>query len=88
MSEPERITAAAITIYGMVISLPPPARHHTLLRHFSELRPDLNPGPRGQGFLTSTGRYVGRREGAEIAIAAGQIDKLDAPPNLFSEDLW
>lgn len=39
-----------------------------------------------QGFLTSTGRYVDRHEGAKIALASGQIDK--ATPHLFSEDLW
>jgi len=39
-----------------------------------------------QGFVTSTGRYVDRHEGAKLAYAAGQVDKLAS--HLFSEDLW
>lgn len=39
-----------------------------------------------QGFMTNLGRYVDRKEGANIALIAGQID---APTKiLFSEDLW
>ncbi len=38
-----------------------------------------------QGFITDANRFVGRSEAAEIALAAGQIDK---PTNqLFSEDI-
>ena len=33
-----------------------------------------NPG--GQGFVTDTGRYVGRKEAATIALGCGQIKKL------------
>lgn len=41
-----------------------------------------------QGFMTSLGRFVGRKEGAEIALACGQITKLISPPNLYSEDIF
>lgn len=39
-----------------------------------------------QGFLTSKGRYVTREEGAEIALAAGQIER--PVRGLTSEDVW
>lgn len=39
-----------------------------------------------QGFLTSTNRFVDRKEGALIAFAAGQTDKNCE--TLFSEDLY
>lgn len=38
--------------------------------------------------MTSAGRFVEREEAARIASMAGQVSKLSAPPNLFSEDLW
>ena len=40
-----------------------------------------------QGFLTSTGRFVGRREGLALAIAAGQVVERKAV-ELYSEDLY
>ncbi len=50
---------------------------------------------RDQGFLTSTGRYVGRAEAWRIAHAAGQLVEPSASaasrhdePWLFSEDLY
>lgn len=42
-----------------------------------------------QGFLTSYGRYVDRKEAALIAAAANQLlDKQHTPTSLFSEDVW
>lgn len=45
-----------------------------------------------QGFITSLGRYVDRREAATIAKDAGQLDPEDKQrPNvtvLISEDIW
>lgn len=73
----------------LIVSAPPPARHSTLMHpmhpHFGSA-PDAD-----QGFLTSTGRYVGRKEALQIARAAGQplIDHPGRHPSrLFSEDLW
>ena len=39
-----------------------------------------------QGFLTSKGRYVNRKEAGDIAFKAGQISKEN--DFLFSEDLY
>jgi hypothetical protein len=39
-----------------------------------------------QGFMTSRGRFVNRRDAAKIAFETGQVKhKIDI---LFSEDLW
>lgn len=85
---PERIVSAALTVYGIIVSLPPPVRHHTIIAAVTELRQDLKLDDRSQGFLTSTGRYVSWIEAGEIALEALQVAALTAPPRLFSEDLW
>lgn len=41
-----------------------------------------------QGFLTSTGRFVGRRKAAQIALHSGQIKELKFGSELYSEDLY
>ena len=42
-----------------------------------------------QGFLTSKGRFVNRKEAWKIALAAGQITEEDGyKQQLFSEDLY
>jgi hypothetical protein len=61
-------------------------RHHNILwqgKHVSR-------NPHHQGFLTNTGRYVGRQEGLIIALAANQVLDINEVRgnNLFSEDLY
>jgi len=95
----ERIIAAAIQYSGLpsfksgeaahskwsiVVSLSPPARHHDIIylvtRNLQEIE---------QGFLTSGGRFVDRKEALQIALAAKQIEAPKFQPDeLFSEDLW
>jgi hypothetical protein len=41
-----------------------------------------------QGFLTSKNRFVDRIEGARIALASNQIEKLKYGSKLYSEDLY
>lgn len=86
----ERISAAAIRFNGIVVTLPPPARHHHLIRAachvgYEDWRPEHE-----QGFVTDTGRFVGREEAFQIADAADQIIDLGntRKAGLFSEDLW
>lgn len=57
-------------------------RHHNCL-HQSTL---VSKNPRHQGFLTNKGRFVDRKEGAEIAYAAKQI--WEPKETLYSEDLY
>lgn len=69
----------------VIVSAPPPARHHNLFALTGMVRPDES------GFLTSTGRFVGRYEALQIALTARQ-PLIDHPSRhnrlLFSEDLW
>ena len=75
---------------ALIVSSPPPARHHTLL-HPMVTALGHGIGPDQQGFVTSTGRYVGREEALWIALESGQ-PMIDHPARhdrlLFSEDLW
>ncbi|TPJ76842.1 hypothetical protein FJ422_29470 [Mesorhizobium sp. B2-6-3] len=83
----ERIISVAISAFGIVASLPAPARHGDVLRKLYDFNQTVIGGD-AQGFLTNTGRYVNRRDAAVIALEAGQVDKLTAAPDLYSEDLW
>lgn len=97
----ERIVAAAIrlslptphtdlVVNLLTVSMPPPARHHHLI-HPIAMATGIKTLPDDQGFLTNTGRYVGRMEALQIALASGQ-PMIDHPSRhatqLFSEDLW
>ncbi|MTH61086.1 hypothetical protein [Paracoccus litorisediminis] len=90
---PERIEAAAI-FHGATISLPPPARHHTILNFMATVMglDATEVHPVNQGFLTNKGRFVNRTEGYYIAYRAGQFLKPDEmarkEPTLYSEDVW
>ena len=80
----------------LVLSVPRPARHHNIF--WSGNAALLGGGESGrivppdaeQGFLTSSGRFVDRKEGWMIAEAAKQITPHPSlkPGTLFSEDLW
>jgi hypothetical protein len=86
---PGRDQASACIYEGRTWTLPPPARHHHLLRAIrDDVAGEIDWGSVECGFLTTTGRYVDREEGARIALSSGQVEKLDAPPWLFSEDVW
>lgn len=88
----ERIAGAAI-YHGGIFSLPPPARHHTILHTLAlTLGVDvMTIPPENQGFITSTGRFVNRVEAYHIASQANQLIKeahRGDQRKLFSEDLW
>jgi hypothetical protein len=84
-----RIVAAAI-FHGATISLPPPARHHTVLQTMSIVMgvDAIQVRPENEGFLTSDGRFVNRVEAYYIAWRAGQLKEGKQVPELYSEDLW
>lgn len=83
------IKGSAIQYEGKIYSVLAPGRHgHVLQKIIAE-----NPGLKGvggeiQGFITQDDRFVDRIEGAKIALESGQIEKLNWPPSLYSEDLW
>lgn len=49
-------------------------------------RPIVSKSPKAQGFMTSKGRFVDRKEAGKIAFECGQIDKEN--DYLFSEDIY
>lgn len=85
----ERIIRAAIRgPDGRAYHVPPPGRHGHVFARFPQTH---EAQPEDQGFLTDTGRFVGREEALKIAEAAGQIIKRSAGDNsreLYSEDVW
>lgn len=91
----EYILSAAIMIRGtgLIISLPKPARHSDIVHAYNlQACPERqHHDPEFQGFITSTGRYVGRKEAVYVARRAEQLTlpKICHPMDeLFSEDLW
>jgi hypothetical protein len=78
----EFIQKAAIRRYEIIYSVDRPGRHQQV---FEAMFPVDNSE---QGFLTNTGRFVGREEAGHIALASGQIAALKWPPRLYTEDLW
>jgi len=90
----ETITQAALFVEDQVATLPRPARHHNLNQALHQLVESVKGyvnerepfREAKQGFLTNTGRFVGREEAARIAHTAGQTSSLKKM--LFSEDLW
>ena len=94
MSESETLTVcqAAIqeklpgNVRGKVYSLPRPGRHPNVR---DVMRAEgYNGSLEWQGFLLSDGTFADRKRAAAVALAAGQIESLNWPPNLYSEDLW
>ena len=88
----ETIVSAALRLGHLIVSAPPPARHHTLINGLG-----LATGvPRlthmdDQGFLTNIGRWVDRVTAKQIAIANGQLIAESCAvqgDELYSEDLW
>lgn len=82
----ERIVAVAVRHKGLVVMLPQPARHADVLRPLFAITKEHVQAD-DQGFLTSSGRFVERREATRVAFAAGQI-AVPRCGDLFSEDLW
>jgi len=41
-----------------------------------------------QGFMDASGRFIRRKPAALMALRTGQVERLQVPPNLYSEDLW
>lgn len=83
----ESILAAAIkTDDGNVAIALRPGRHPDIIHHLARSG-FKTPIAGAQGFITSTGRFVGRVEAKKIAIEAGQLVESEYP-QLYSEDLW
>ena len=83
----EFLVCSAIDYYGVVAV---GKRHHNVIGDLSTLVGRLHwPITGTQGFLTSTGRFVNRAEGLEVATEANQIKNGKIiGGELTSEDLW
>lgn len=85
----ETIVAAAIRSGDRTWSLPAPARHRDVIlvarRDHGATYADVC--CHNQGFLTSTGRFVGREEALCVAHLALQVTDIIGSV-LTSEDLW
>lgn len=71
---------------GDIHSLPPPAHHKQIIAHMKK-----KGAPTKQmvkGFITSEDRFVGREQGARIALRSGQAIDLRFAPDLHSGDMW
>lgn len=81
------ITVEGYDPYKIVLSVERPGRHSHVAWWLGKHDVDM----RDQGFVTSTGRFVDRKEACVIARAASQVDeakKTQPADTLFSEDLW
>lgn len=82
------ICAAVLTEEGLTIR---GHRHHDAMRAAGFAFCTPKRGEEAQGFITSTGRYVDRREGYRLQVAAGIGSKASGGYRgeiLFSEDLY
>lgn len=86
--EIEHIVAAAIKQGEMVCFVPRPGRHSDVIRQMAFAGIPIPIGGE-QGFVTSSGRFVDRLFGKNIARGAGQVLRDTGPKRLlFSEDMW
>ena len=90
MTEPklEFIISAAVQHEEVIFSLPRPNRHYHIVHKMYDMGLPKT-AQQHQGFLTTTGRFLDRKEAATLALSNGQISKLKfVSDELFSEDLW
>lgn len=92
MTPDTRITGVAITLDGIVYSLPAPNRHHNVIHYVIDVT-DGDVRPYVQGFITSSGEFLDRKQAMQLAMANGQLNRRPGEqfyqgPELYSEDLW
>lgn len=86
----EVVTAAAIYIDGVTVSLPRPARHGDVIALANDFVHEDVLRKAEQGFLTSKGRFVSRGLALHLAEVAGQLKgpRKSGARILTSEDVW
>ena len=90
MEERTKITHVAILFQDKVYSLPPPNRHHDVIRLIVEETGVNQVHGEEQGFLDESGRFLRRKAALVSALLHDQVkdpDKIRCGM-LFSEDLW
>ncbi len=90
-----RVVAAACRYGPLTLSMPPPARHDTIMKAIHVLGGEAMVRLGDQGFLLSDGTFAQRKPALIIATEAGQLVKNPeaqsspiSPPSLYSEDMW
>ena len=88
-----RITHVAIRCQGKVWSLPPPNRHHDVIRLICKEAgvASAQVPPDDRGFLIDGETYVRRKPALLVARKSGQIKPGSLGLNLgelYSEDVW
>ncbi len=85
-----RVVAAAILGHdGVPVSLPPPARHHDVIRHMVHVLGHSAPIDGEQGFMLSDGTFAHRRRARVFAELHGQLlPRAWGLRELYSEDVW
>lgn len=84
-----KIVAVALRDHeGNIHSLPPPARHHNVIRHLAEKKIRYSMRLGDQGFIDEDGNFLNREEARALAIENGQCPRPNHSRELFSEDLW
>lgn len=82
------IRYVAVRFGDKVVTAPMPGfRHHHILivAHHLGFKPA---SLADQGFALADETFIGRKEAARLALESGQVKKLIAPPDLYSEDIW
>jgi len=82
------IRYVAVRFGDKVVTAPMPGfRHHHILTvaHGLGFKPS---SVDDQGFALADGTFIGRTDAARLALESGQVNKLIAPPDLYSEDIW
>lgn len=92
LKDSERIVAVASLFQGQLYTLPPPARHHDLVRLIAEKTGVAYVGGETyvQGFIDQDGFFLRRKPAKLVAERANQILDNRAPKldDLYSENLW
>lgn len=87
VAEPLYVVQAAIREFGVVFTMPRPARHGHLIRAMV-LAGAPPPITGEQGFVLSDGTFADRARAALVAKAAAQVRNRTGTGDLFTEDLW
>ncbi len=86
------IIGVAIKHGDLVIALPRPNRHHSVINymvHNLGITPPVgHQHEDGQGFYLADGTYLNRRQARQYAIDHKQCENPIDSRELFSEDLW
>jgi hypothetical protein len=88
MPDTLRVVAAALR-FGVIYSMPAPARHHHILSEMNMAGISREIILKAeQGFLLSNGLFVHRYYAKQVAVEAGQLKGETPHKELFSEDVW